>query len=73
MQPMLDTIADVVFPFYHAQDGLKIKCEGFCSSCSLQISFERKEMLKLHQYRHCMDMRGYKKCPLYDVINRQYE
>ena len=69
----LDSITDVVCPFYHAQDGLKIKCEGFCSTCTLQLTFARKECLKLHQYSYCMDMKGYKRCPLYGIINKQYE
>lgn len=65
--------ADVVCPFYHADEGLRIKCEGFCKSCTLQLCFVDKGQFKTHKYNHCWNMKGYKRCPLYAIINRQYE
>ena len=63
---------EVVCPFYKQEEGLKLRCEGFCNSCSLQISFTRKELLQLHKERHCNSFKGYPKCPLFPAINRQY-
>lgn len=63
----------VICPFYKQDEGLKIRCEGFCASCSLQISFGNKETLLLHRKIHCESFDGYLKCPLFPVINRQYE
>lgn len=71
MDANVDT--DVVCPFYHADEGVRVKCEGFCKSNTLQISFCDKAQFKTHKYNHCCNMKGYKRCPLYDVINRQYE
>jgi hypothetical protein len=30
-------------------------------------------LLQMHKERHCNSIDGYRKCPLYSVINRQYE
>ena len=73
MKPNTDVVTDVVCPFYHAEDGLKLRCEGFCRTVTLQLSFENKEQKQIHKHRHCMDFKGYYKCPLYPVINKQHE
>lgn len=71
---------EVVCPFYrqeeldHGQNrATKIRCEGFCKACSFQISFGRREELINHKERHCNSFEGFPKCPLYPVINKQYE
>lgn len=64
---------EVVCPFYKQEDAAKIFCEGFCKSCSLQTSFTRRELLQMHKERHCNSFKGYPECPLYSVINKQYE
>ena len=64
---------EVVCPFYHKEDTTKILCEGFCKSCSLQITFSCKVHLILHKDRHCNSIEGYQKCPLYPIIYKQYE
>lgn len=63
----------VVCPFYHQEKAFQILCEGFCKSCSLQITFTSKESLLLHREIHCESFDGYPKCPLFPVINKQYE
>ena len=68
-----DTIPEVVCPFYHAEEGARLKCEGFCSTTTLQICFSNKSQFKMHKVAHCMNMRGYRRCPLYSVIARQYD
>jgi hypothetical protein len=60
-------------PFYHQENGPKIKCEGFCKSCTIQITFDRKESLQMHREIYCENFDGYPKCPLFPVINKQYE
>lgn len=64
---------EVVCPFYHKEEATKILCEGFCSTTSLQTSFKQREQLITHKERHCNSFKGYRLCPLYSVINRQYE
>lgn len=68
-----DVATDVVCPFYHAEDGLKLRCEGFCETVTIQLYFSRKEQMQIHKHRHCMDIKGYPKCPLYPIIEKQYE
>lgn len=68
-----DESPDVVCPFYHSEEGLKLRCEGFCCNNNLQISFNRKEQLVNHRHAYCMSFTGYPSCPLYSVIYKQYE
>jgi hypothetical protein len=63
---------EVVCPFYHKEDSTKILCEGFCKSCCIQITFTSKLTLAMHKDRHCNDIKGYTKCPLYPIIIKQY-
>ena len=63
----------VVCPFYHQESGLRIQCEGFCKSCSLQITFENKEDMLCHRKNFCESFERHSKCPLFPVISRQYE
>ena len=64
---------EVVCPFYKQEEATKIRCEGYCKTTSLQTSFAKKELLALHKERHCNSFKGYPKCPLYEVICKQYE
>ena len=64
---------EVVCPFYHKEVGTKMLCEGFCKTTSLQITFSRRELLVSHKQRYCNSFKGYPLCPLYSVINKQYE
>jgi hypothetical protein len=74
------TSKEVMCPFYKQEEldkgrnkATKIRCEGFCKSCSLQTSFARREQLIMHKERYCNSIEGYPKCPLFPVINKQYE
>ena len=67
------TSKEVICPFYKQEDGLKLRCEGFCPSSSLQISFSRRDVMHMHKDRHCNSFSGYPECPLFPVINKQYE
>ena len=64
---------EVICPFYHGEEGLKLHCEGFCPSCTLQISFTQRSILRMHKQTHCNSFKGYPQCPLYPAINGQYE
>lgn len=64
---------EVVCPFYKQEEATKLKCEGYCKTTSLQTSFQRREQLITHKERHCNSFKGYPLCPLYSIINRQYE
>ena len=63
----------VVCPFYHQEKWSQIQCEGFCKTCSLQITFASKAELQFHKEIHCESFVGYPKCPIFPVINKQYE
>lgn len=64
---------EVVCPFYKQEEATKIRCEGFCKTCSIQISFGRRDELINHKERHCNSFKGYPKCPMYPVIAKQYD
>ena len=64
---------EAVCPFYKMEDGAKLRCEGFCPTCSIQITFEKRDIMRMHKRRHCNSFKGYPQCPLYPVINAQYE
>lgn len=64
---------EAVCPFYRQETGRRLHCEGFCPSCSLQITFSGHSVLVTHKMRHCNSFKGYPECPLYPVINEQYE
>ena len=66
---------EVVCPFYHGEDAErnKIFCEGFCKLCNLQTTFNNGPQLLAHKARYCNTFKGYPQCPLYPVINKQYE
>lgn len=69
----VDSVPDVVCPFYHAEDRHKLMCEGFCKGVSIHLYFDNKVMLTKHKHRHCMSFDGYPRCDIYSVIYRQYE
>jgi hypothetical protein len=73
MENRVDVVTDIVCPFYHAEMGLKLRCEGFCEAVTIQLSFLGKEQMQIHKHQHCMNIRGYRRCPIYPVINKQYE
>lgn len=63
---------EVVCPFYKQEQAAKIRCEGFCKSCSIQVSFSNRERLIQHKDRFCNKIEGYHDCPLYPAIYGQY-
>ena len=63
---------EVVCPFYHKEVGVKILCEGFSKSSSLQTTFNCRDKLIAHKHRYCNSMEGYPECPLYPAIYGQY-
>jgi hypothetical protein len=63
----------VVCPFYSQEEALKLHCEGYCKGTRLHLFFDCKERMKHHKKKHCNDLEGYEKCPLYPVIYKQYE
>lgn len=67
------TSKEVVCPFYHKEEATKLLCEGFCKATSLQTSFTRRDELIMHKETHCNSFKGYPLCPLYSIINKQYE
>ena len=60
-------------PFYSQEEPKKIHCEGFDKSCRIQVSFEDRGGIQRHKRLYCYTVSGYKQCPLYPVIAKQYE
>lgn len=71
MQHYVDKNA--VCPFYTKQEGLRVYCEGFCRDNSLNVVFRRNIDMDEHKTHFCCNINGYRKCPLYPVIEKQYE
>lgn len=71
MQNYLDK--NTVCPFYSQQDNLKIHCEGYSKGNRIQISFENKYLMKEHKKRFCNNIKCYRQCPLYPIIEKQYK
>ena len=62
-----------VCPFYSQEEGLKLHCEGYCTGTRIHLCFDCKERMKAHKKRYCNNLGGYKMCPLYAVIEKQYK
>ena len=60
-------------PFYKQERATQITCEGFSEGNGLQLFFRSKALLKEHQSRYCKSIKDHVRCPLYAVINEQYE
>ena len=63
----------VVCPFYHQEQPTKIHCDGFGEDNTVQISFTSKEAKNSHRKAHCLNIKQYTKCPLYETIAKKYE
>lgn len=63
----------IICPFYKCEEGTNIFCEGFCKSTRLHISFSNYATFKMHREVHCKSFDGWEKCPIFPVINKQYE
>jgi hypothetical protein len=66
----------VLCPFYSREESIvtrKIHCQGFKEGTHIHICFDKKDLKKAHKLKHCKDGIGYRKCPLYSVIAKQYQ
>lgn len=63
----------VACPFYFKQEGRKLYCDGFRKGVHIHLSFSTTSLLDIHKTRHCNSIAGCKKCPIYPLINKQYE
>lgn len=65
----------VVCPFYSREESSvtrKIHCEGHMEGTHIHLCFDTKELKKIHKKKHCKNVVGYKKCPLYPVILKKH-
>ena len=63
-------------PFYSREESSvarKIHCEGYCDGTHFHICFDSKELKKLHKRTVCKNENGFKKCPLYPIIEKKYK
>lgn len=65
--------SNIVCPFYAFDGDQKIHCEGFNDRTRIQLAFANSEARREHKKAFCKSMEGCKDCPLYTIINRQYE
>lgn len=63
----------VVCPFYHQEQAMKIHCDGFGEDNTVQVSFTSKEAKMRHRKAHCLNIKAYRKCPLYSAIESQFK
>ena len=63
----------VVCPFYLQEQPLKMHCEGFNKSTTIQLSFKSEDKKKVFRKKYCMSLQCYRDCPLYSVIEKQYK
>ena len=64
---------EVVCPFYTQEQALRIHCEGITAGSSIQVSFYKEFLKKLHRRNYCCKTSNYEKCPLYEAIAKQYK
>ena len=64
---------EVVCPFYKYEEDSVLICEGFAPVCDLHVTFRGSRSKCNHKELHCDSFKGYPKCPLYPLINGQYE
>ena len=60
-------------PFYNQEQGVQIHCEGFNETNRIHLWFESKELLVGHKKKFCKNGQMHRECPLYSVIEKQYE
>ena len=63
----------VVCPFFFKQEGGKLYCDGFKEGVYIHLSFRSNSLLNSHKAQHCHNISGYKKCPIYPLIEKRYE
>ena len=59
--------SDAVCPFYFAETGKGIRCEGICTPTMLSV-FGTEEAKKRHEERFCVSLEGYPLCPVFRAI-----
>ena len=64
---------NTVCPFYSMQEPLRLHCDGFKAGNKIHLQFDCKERMKAYKNNYCNDIRNYKKCPLYPIIEKQYQ
>ena len=64
---------EAICPFYRSEKGLKIRCEGFCASCLLEVLFKTPADMDSYKRKHCNSFIGCEECPIYPTINKQYQ
>lgn len=62
-----------VCPFYQQEERQKVRCEGFEKGTSMHLVFTSLEGKDKHKRECCCNEAGYKKCPIYVIVARQYE
>ena len=63
-----------VCPFFqNADNKFKVKCEGFNEGTRICLCFADKSKMNRHTKIFCRNINGYENCPLFPVINKQYE
>lgn len=61
-----------VCPYYKGANGNELLCDGVCEGArSLVVRFGRVMWLRAHRERHCDNMDGYDRCPLYRAHNTE--
>ena len=59
---------NVKCPFYHSQDGSKIKCEGLSDKNTIHLVFKTPEERARFMRNHCNDVQLCKTCLIHKAL-----
>ena len=55
-----------VCPYYRGARANELVCEGACEGArTMVVRFGQIRQLRVHRSRHCDNLKGYERCPLY--------
>lgn len=62
-----------VCPYYHRHENNRICCEGTNDTNTLNLVFGDTNSMKAYSKRYCNDLERYKRCMIYQALDRKYK
>ena len=59
-------------PFFKSDNFNSISCEGCTENSYIRHAFKNRYIKDEWQNDYCMQINGYKECPIYDIANSKY-
>ena len=60
-------------PFYRNHGSNKIACEGLAKGNTINLVYENQADRSKYMHDHCYSIDGFHTCPIYQLLERQYE